>query len=188
MNEQTPNTFRTLGKQLKALRDRAHETLAEASGAVEIDVKQLASFELGHSRPTEDVLLLLISHFGAKDDEAVRLWELAGYSMGKIPVSRMTSEEIQVSPGFAQLENRVLFTDIVDITVNNYGVVMNFMQSGGPANSPSAVARVGMSREHAKSVLEILQVTLAQTERSVSRIPRNLPKTDKSKSDETKQS
>lgn len=188
MNEQTPNAFKTLGKQLKALRDQAHETLAEASGAVEIDVKQLASYELGHARPSEDVLLLLISHFGAKDDEAVRLWELAGYNMGKIPVSRMASEEIQIAASITQLENRVLFTDIVDITVNNYGVVMNFMQGGGPANTPNAVARVGMSREHAKSVLEILQVTLAQTERPVNKLPQNLSRGDKSKSDEKKQS
>ena len=186
MNEQTPNKFKTLGKQLKALRDQVNETLAEASGAVEIDVKQLASYELGHSRPSEDVLLLLISHFGAKDDEAVRLWELAGYSMGKIPISRMTSEDIQITGSLTQFDNRVLFTDIVDITVNNYGVVMNFMQSGGPTNVPSAVARVGMSREHAQSVLQILQMTLAQTERSASRLSQGFPKKDKSKSDDTK--
>lgn len=152
---------------------------------MEIDVKQLASYELGHSRPSEDVLLLLISHFGAKDDEAVRLWELAGYSMGKIPVSRMTSEEIQISANLSQLDNRILFTDIVDITVNNYGVVMNFMQSAGPANTPSAVARVGMSREHAKSVLEILQVTLAQTERRLPKPQQSGRKIDHRKSDET---
>lgn len=186
MDEQKPNTFRSLGKQLKALRDRARETLAEASGAVEIDIKQLASYELGHTRPSEDVLLLLISHFGAKDDEAVRLWELAGYNMGKIPVSRMTNEEIQISASLAPLENRILFTDIVDITVNNYGVVMNFLQTSGPSGNPSHVARVGMSREHAKSVLQILQVTLNQTERQANRLPQNLPKADKPKSDEPK--
>ncbi len=80
--------FRPLGRRLKDLRDRANESLAEASGAVEIDVRQLASYELGQSLPTEEVLLLLISHFGAKEDEAVKLWELAGYTVGKsiIPI------------------------------------------------------------------------------------------------------
>ncbi|HET7827578.1 MAG TPA: hypothetical protein VFK97_01815, partial [Candidatus Saccharimonadales bacterium] len=56
-----------------------------------------------------------------------------------------------------------------DIVVNNYGVVMNFMQTGS-ANSAQTVARVGMSREHAKSILKILQATLSRTEP-------NLPKT-----------
>lgn len=158
-----------MGKQLKALRARANETLAEASGAVEIDVRELADFELGHARPSEDVLLLLISHFGAKDDEAIQLWETAGYGIEKIPVAHMANDTVGGSPETKE-ETRVLFTDVVDVTVNNYGVVMNFMQSGGPANKPSVVARVGMSREHAKSVLEILQITLSQTER-----PYNLP-------------
>jgi hypothetical protein len=44
--------------------------------------------------------------------------------------------------------------------VNNYGVVINFMQAGGSDNQPVAVARVGMSREHAESVVQVLQQTL----------------------------
>ncbi len=156
--------YRPLGKKLKALRDNANETLAEASGAVEIDVRQLASYELGHSRPTEDVLLLLISHFGAKDEEAVRLWELAGYGMSKVPAAQMANEENPAGPADSQ-EARVLFTDVVDVIVNNYGVVMKFMQGTSPGSQPAVVAKVGMSREHAKSVLHILQVTLSQTER-----------------------
>jgi hypothetical protein len=48
--------------------------------------------------------------------------------------------------------------------VNNYGVVMNFMQGGGPNMQPLAVARVGMSKEHAKSVLDVLKQTLSQSE------------------------
>lgn len=162
---QVGGPYRPLGKQLKELRSRARETLAEASGAVEIDVRQLASFELGHSRPSEDVLLLLLSHFGAKDDEALTLWELAGYNMDKIPVAHMTSSDNPSKmPG--SLDQNILFTDIVDVVVNNYGVVMNFMQNSGQATKPAHVARVGMSREHAKSILQILQATLAQTERT----------------------
>jgi endonuclease III len=46
---------------------------------------------------------------------------------------------------------------------------MNFMQTG-PANSNQSVARVGMSREHAKSIMQILQATIAQTERNVPKI------------------
>jgi transcriptional regulator with XRE-family HTH domain len=160
--------YRPLGRHLKELRTRANESLAEASGAVEIDVRELASFELGKARPTEDVLLLLISHFGAKDDEAVRIWEMAGYTGEKVPVTKS-------NPGDSSQrlhDNRILFTDVVDIVVNNYGVIMNFMQSG-PPNTSQSVAKVGMSREHAKSILQILQATLAQTEQNT---PDNTPK------------
>jgi len=158
--------YRSLGNKLKDLREKAKESLADASGAVEIDVKQLASYELGQKRPTEDILLLLISHFGAKDEEAVKIWELAGYGAGRVPlveaiVDELTSEINEQQP-------KILFTDIVDVVVNNYGVVMNFMQAGGPGAQPVSVSKVGMSREHAKSVLKILEVTLAQTEPAAS--------------------
>jgi hypothetical protein len=44
-------------------------------------------------------------------------------------------------------------------------VVMNFMQSG-PGSTTSHVSRVGMSREHAKSIMQILQTTLQKTEQT----------------------
>jgi transcriptional regulator with XRE-family HTH domain len=169
INSQSP--YRSLGRQLKELRTRVNESLAEASGAVEIDARDLAGFELGKSRPAEDVLLLLISHFGVKDDEAVKLWEMAGYGMDKIPSAQVNN--IEQLPLLSS-DNRVLFTDIVDIVVNKYGVVMNFMQTG-PGNSTTHVARVGMSREHAKSILQILQATLDKTEQQ------NLPPHDPGK-------
>jgi hypothetical protein len=151
------------------LREKAKESLAEVSGAVEIDVRELASFELGQARPNEEVLLMLISHFSTQDEEAVQLWELAGYGVTKVSSAQMISD-VSVSAHVSN-SNPILFTDVVDIMVNNYGVVMNFMQSSGPNAKPNAVARIGMSREHAKSVLQILQVTLNQTEQIVPKIP-----------------
>jgi len=181
MDEPQLRPFRPLGQRLKALRDQSNETLAEASGAVEIDVKLLASFELGQARPTEDILLLLISHFGAKDDEAVQMWEMAGYGVSQLPIAHQNSEDNQ---NLTTSEQPVLFTDIVDIVVNNYGVVMHFMQNTGPSSKPSTVARVGMSREHAKSVLKILQVTLEQTEKNRSKLPKKIIAPDNTKPDE----
>lgn len=182
--QNSTSPFRPLGKKLKSLRDRAKETLAEASGAVEIDVRQLAGYELGQARPSEDVLLLLISHFGALDDEAVRVWELAGYGTSKTQVVHMVSDEPQMQQISITADSRIMFTDIVDVVVNNYGVVMNFMQGAGPNSKPVAVAKVGMSREHARSVLKILQVTLAQTERNAPTLPKKLIAPDSSSPDD----
>jgi transcriptional regulator with XRE-family HTH domain len=183
-NRRKASPYKSLGRKLKSLRNYAGETLAEASGAVEIDVRQLASYELGHMRPSEEVLLLLVSHFGVEEDEAVNLWELAGYSMGKAPVKRASSDR-QVATSQAKASDQpILFTDIVDVVVNNFGVVMNFMQNTGPESEPASVARVGMSREHAKSILHILQITLAQTERSLPKLPRKMIAPENTSSEE----
>lgn len=167
MSDKSPRPFKTLGEQLRSLRQRVQETLGEVSGAVEIDTKELASFEFGRQRPSEDILLLLISHFGAQEDEATKLWELAGYDLDKIPGSHMVNDdEGQSLPSVMVLPSdvRISYTDMVHVMVNNYGVVINFMQGAGPKQQPLAVARVGMSREHAQSVLEVLQATLQQSE------------------------
>ena len=180
----TPGLYRPLGKKLKNLRDKAKETLADASGAVEIDVKVLAGYELGQSRPTEDVLLLLISHFGVRDAEAVTLWELAGYGSPKMAGAFLANDALPMVPLLGEPDaQHIMFTDIVDVIVNNYGVVMNFMQGAGPNTRPNTVARVGMSREHAKSVLQILQVTLSQTEHNFPKQPKKLIAPDNGQSD-----
>ena len=172
MSKQGDTTYNLLGKELKLLRNRAGEGLAEAAGAVEIDPRELANFELGTKRPNQDLLLLLISHFNAADQEAIKLWGLAGYASEPMPEGAILDQSVAKG-------QPVIFTDVVDVVVNNYGVVMNFMQGGSPSVAPTQVARVGMSREHAKSVLQILKITLEQTEAANLNNP--LGKTDNQK-------
>ncbi len=177
-------SYKLLGRRLKALRVGLNESLAEASGAVEIDARVLASYEVGQARPSEDVLLLLLNHFGVKDDEAVRLWELAGYNMAKVSSAHMINDMHQSQFNTAsKATSPILFTDVVDVIVNNYGVVMNFMQNNGPRSVSTPIARVGMSREHAKSVLQILQITLSQTEKGMPKLPRQIISPDSLNSD-----
>lgn len=153
--------FRRLGTQLRRLRQAAKESLAEASGAVEIDQVTLDNFEKGESRPSEDILLLLINHFDLKDDEADTLWFLAGYDK-----KRSGSEEsnlLQQAVMILPLDARIVYTDMVNVTANTHGVVMNFLQQGsGQGAQPIAVARTGMSLEQARTVLEALQRSLDQ--------------------------
>ncbi len=160
--------YSSLGALLKSMRQKRQESLAEVSGAVEIEVDSLTAIEKGTTLPAEDILLLLISHFNIKEDEATKLWEQAGYDKRDTEVVTTNTEAqapVMIMPG----DLRIVYTDIAHIMVNDYGVVLNFMQGAGPNNQPLAVARVGMSREHAKSVLELLQRTLAETEQ------KNLP-------------
>ena len=167
--------YKSLGTRLKGLRQKMQESLAEVSGAVEIEVGTLSEIEEGSRRPSEEILLLIISHFAVKDDEATQLWELAGYDQKTTNTTSASSDNhssqaVMVLPS----EPRIIYTDLVHILVNNYGVIMNFMQDGGNNNQPITVSRVGMSKEHAQSVLELLQQTLASND------PKALPASDTS--------
>lgn len=155
--------YQPLGLRLKKLREKLQETVAEVSGAVEIDVDVLQNIESGHQRPSEDILELLISHFGIRDEDAKNLWKLAGYSEADIRADNTSS--LVVLP----VDTRITYTDMLNVMVNDYGVVMNFLQGAGPNHQPLIVARLGMSKEHARSIIELLQKTLAQSE------PKSLP-------------
>ena len=165
---QSNDYFARLGGKLKSIREKLKESLAEVSGAVEIEQDLLEQFERGEQRPNEEILLLLISHFEVHDDEATKLWELANYDD-----KAGQEDQLQILTSVMPGDMRIIYTDMVHVAVNNYGVVINFMQNGGLNNQPMAVARVGMSKEHARSVLEVLQQTLAQSETPVQ--PKSLP-------------
>jgi len=157
---------KSVGKYLKSMRQKFQESLGEVSGAVEIAVEQLDSFERGAELPNEDILMLLISHFNMGDDEAVKLWELAGYDLSdrRLPNERDSETEREpVGNGapvmMISLDNRVLYTNGADIVTDDAGVVINFMQSDGNKQR-YPVSRVGMSHTQAEQLLETLKRAL----------------------------
>lgn len=168
MGETSQQPYAAFGRTLRSLREQARESLDEVASSVEIQKNQLVRIEKGEIRPSEDILMLLISHFNAAEKEAARLWEQAGYSKDD-----QLGTDNQPTIVVTTMDNRVVYTDVVHVSANGYGVIVNFMQSGTPGGVPLAVARVGMSREHAKSLLGILGATLAQSEAQQS--PKHLP-------------
>lgn len=181
--------YKMLGGKLRGMREKGRESLAEVSGAVEIEIDALNAIERGTERPSEDILLLLISHFAIKEDEATKLWELAGYESQESG-SSMTIDDMGVLKNAVvvmPVDTRINYTDMAHVMVNDHGVVINFMQTSGPNNQPLVVSRLGMSREHAESVLELLQKTLSQHKKKQtkslpapeSRKDADIPKTDK---------
>jgi hypothetical protein len=161
--QQSSNTpFKTLGTHLKYLREQFKESLAEVSGAVEIDELSLERMESGLERPAEDILLLLISHFDMQDQEAVQLWELAGYN-GDLPERGHLSDDIH--PGgksivmLLAMDMRTIYTDGVEMQPGKTGLTMHFTQSTGQEH-PMPVVRLGMSYDQAEQVLQSLQQSL----------------------------
>ena len=89
------------------------------------------------------------------------MWELAGYN------KQEDETKVDINQSLAMImpnDLRVVYTDMVHVMVNDFGVIMNFLQGAGPNNQPLAIARIGMSKEHAQSVLEILSKSLKQSE------------------------
>jgi len=167
-NKKTP--YRSFGEELKKLRVTSGKSSAEVSGAVEIEENKLLSYEIGEQRPSEDILLLIIQHFGLKDEKAAELWGLAGYNDNwrstedKFFINDEQGKPKQVSVGIVEQDIKIVYTDMLQVMVNKYGVIMNFMQGSGLGNQPLAISRIGMSREHAISVLEVLKKTLEQAD------------------------
>ena len=164
--EQQP--FKVLGEKLKIIRQKLHESVAEVSGAVEIDEQSLQRIEQGRERPSEDILLLLINHFGMQDDDAATLWQLAGYDEPHDHDAFQGGQQNRTMVMIMAVDPRVIYSDGAQVTANANGVILGFSQGVG---TPQAIttAKIGMSREQAYSLLHTLERTLEASK------PRQLP-------------
>jgi transcriptional regulator with XRE-family HTH domain len=173
MDKKQQEPFKQLGERLRSIRQKLHESVAEVSGAVEIDEPTLERIEKGHERPAEDILLLLINHFGMLDDEAASLWQLAGYEQPRSRDHDDHEDKDAASHNRSAIlvmavDPRIMYSDGIQVTASSNGVIMTFSQASGTPNN-LATARVGMSREQAYAVIHTLQDALNRSE------PRQLP-------------
>ena len=151
--------FALLGQKLRQFRETRRESLAEVSGAVEIDTDLLERIERGEECPSEDILTLLINHFALREHEAVELWEWAGFQRAAPDTAGLQEMMSKATVVLMALDARVLYSDHADIATSEHGLVMTFTQSS-PQSQQVPIARVGMSYEHAQKVLETLQTAL----------------------------
>jgi transcriptional regulator with XRE-family HTH domain len=155
---QTP--FRTLGSHLRDLRESRSKSLAEVSGAIEIDADTMERIEMGEERPSEDLLMLLINYFDLQDHEAVKLWDTAGYIRDNEEHFHIFEDpQTKIATILLALDVRVMYSDGIAISSNDKGVVMNFLQRGGQEQS-LVVSRVGMSYPEATEVLRELELVI----------------------------
>ncbi len=165
-NQNSALPYETLGEKLRRLREAHRESMAEVSGAVEIDESHLLSIEAGKDRPSEDILMLLLSHFGVGDDRAEELWELAGYTRpGHEDHKHDDGDDMKqrTATMMIMLDPRVMYSDSIEVVSNKQGVILNFSQTAGPDTAPLTISRIGMSYDQAKAVMGILhQVLYAQ--------------------------
>ncbi len=151
-----------LGQVIRSHRLAAAESIEDLSGAVEVDPKFITDLEKGAQQPPEEILALIINHLELEDKEADELWQLAGYKIdSQTEGATVTKTDDDKDRNITIPEDLpILYTDMVNVVSNKYGVVFNFVQGVGPNGSPIVVSRVGMSHDHAKSVLSVLQKSL----------------------------
>jgi len=171
MEKQEQGPYKQLGERLRTIRQKLHESMAEVSGAVEIDEQTLQNIEQGQKRPAEDILLLLINHFGIREDEAASLWQLAGYDQPRTHDHDLPNDDSSNSRSAVlvmAIDPRIIYSDGVQVTAGHNGVTVSFSQASGTPNSLTT-ARIGMSREQAYAVIRTMQDALSRSE------PRQLP-------------
>lgn len=164
--------FAKFGTVLKELRKRVQEPKQELCMTLEIDETHLDLLESGVLQPSEDIVDQLIAHFDLDDQAAQNMWKLAGYP-------DVVDSVDHTMPVFVPLHDlKITYTDLLHVTVSNHGVVLNFMQGSTPGLPPIVVSRLGMSREHAVSVLEVmssaLKKSLDQDQAAKNKNPRQL--------------
>jgi transcriptional regulator with XRE-family HTH domain len=157
-----PKPYEKLGQQLKQYRQSNQESLAEVSGAVEVDEHILERFEAGIDRPDEEILNLLINHFQLKENTANQLWDLAGYG-SSFPEDAIIIEEAMAAAKqlimVLATDNRALYSDGVSIDCNKTGIQMTFTQTIGQ-NKVIQLSKLGMSYEQAEEVIKALGIAL----------------------------
>lgn len=165
MSESPLEPYRALGSRIKFLREQWQQSLREVSLTLEIDENTLKAIESGNTLPSADLLDMFISHFLLTEDQAQDLRELADNQLEQAGdaltsgIEDMLTKQVVM---FMPVDSKVVYTDAMHATVNDSGVVMQFMQNSGPNNQQIPVSRVGMSHDHAKKVIEVLTSTLRQ--------------------------
>lgn len=170
-------TINILGSEIRKLRKQSGQSLEEVAGAVGVERSHLNKIELGRYKPSEELLKRLFDHFSVKGYNAGRLLDLRAIepvvhteasSWGKentmVPMAKPQPPKVaQVSINPAN--SPVLYTDSVFVTSSEYGLVLDVAQKfpGGPQQH--VVARIGMSFDHAKKLIEVINDHLQKNER-----------------------
>lgn len=164
--------------KIRQYRETLGQSITDVANSIGVDRSYLSKLENGHEKPSLSVLSLLIRHFSLSEVEAIELSKLIGNMSGgsiflnykkkevreemdNLQVKQVPEQEVQVNLAADRVP--ILYTDSVFINSNQYGIVLNVAQSTGPTSQQNVVARIGMSREHAKALLDVLGKHLAMT-------------------------
>ena len=163
MNKESGEPYAAFGAKIKYFREQWQQSIGEVSVTLEIDQDILEQIESGKFMPSEELVNLLISHFLLTEDQADELRSLAFSQSEQNPEALLGGLEDMLMKQivmYMPVDNRIVYTDSMNATVNKHGVVLQFMQGSNKDGKPSVVSQVGMSREHAEKMIEVIKSTL----------------------------
>lgn len=165
-----------LGSVIKKHREQKGASIAQAALSIGIDRTYLSKIEHGHETPPPNVFNSILNYLDVDRFTALKIAKVAGYQTvvhfssnrdydGK-GVIKMQNEQSNV-PADAKQVNMpgnvpVLYTDSIFVNGSKWGVVLDIAQNVGPTNQQNVVARIGMSREHAEALVDVLAKQLTK--------------------------
>lgn len=163
--------YRAFGAKIKHFRQQWKQSVSEVSGTLEIDEIFLKEIESGKVLPTDSQLDMIINHFLLTGEQAEELRALINMQADHTAeqliggVEDMLMKQLVM---YMPIDQKVVYTDGMNVTVNHHGVVLQFTQNSGanPKIKSNVVCQVGMSREHAEKVVEVLKKTLSEHDKN----------------------
>lgn len=154
--------LKELGVAFRAYRLAAGESVEELALAIETESATIKEVEAGLLVPTGDMIELIARHYSLREQEARRLFELAGHKKSDFDMNLETTDIdfAQLSKDYDVLISPVFYTDKADVASNKAGIVINFVQNGPSGDKPIVISRVGMSHQQAENVIRELQASL----------------------------
>ncbi len=161
------SNLKDFGQKLKTYRQQAGMQLEDMAAAIESDPTTVAKMESGEQEVDEEVLTLLTSLFKLDEEQSLELWQMA---LSEDQIIKLEGSENMQDDNKEQeikvnlpADVKVLYTDMIQIQTSPYGITLHFMQSA-PGNNAQVVSRVGMSREHAQSLVDMLAKNIEASE------------------------
>lgn len=160
------SNLKELGVALKAYRVAAEESVSDLAEAIELSEDVIKRTETGLQKPSLEMIELIGRHYSLREPEISRLVELAGHSAEdfSFDLAPADIDLRKLSEDYDVLFAPVLYTDMVNVVSNHHGVTINFVQKGNGEDKPVVISRVGMSHEHAKSILKVLAESIKRAE------------------------
>ncbi len=171
-----------IGDSLRKIRKESGQTLAEAAESLQIDRTHLNKIELGTYKPTMELLEEILAHFSVEGRIAsqlrIMLRDMKGPQVERLVTDGNKEGKVEFMSKDAQLDKLsapqivldpaktpVLYTDSTFVSSSDFGLVLDVAQTISGSPQQNIVARIGMSFDHAKKLIEVVNDHLQKNER-----------------------
>lgn len=164
------DTQLALAKQIRQLRLSSDLTLEQLAEKVNVHWTFLSKIEKGTRKPNVKLIKSLAKVFSLDEQEYQTLIHQLSQDLRKGVNYKMEDENaanqnqkvlnLNVPQSLA-----VLYSDSAVVNSNAHGIVLSFAQILGNTNTHNVVARVGISLQHAKSLLKALSKEVTNAEK-----------------------